>query len=163
MNEKDGEVLEHIDPVNKELVLTDFLDLEILNELDIDFNQLQKQVLVDRVETLQDKSDGLQGGLDVHLFVILVLENYLPYTHHFQNSIDYFHGQLLLVLLIQLHEHQKHVLVELDVTENHLPFKREVDVLQLTGVSFMVILKVTDIEIERNAGQVQFDGVLEIL
>ena len=52
MNEKDGEVLEHIDPVNKELVLTDFLDLEILNELDIDFNQLQKQVLVDRVETL---------------------------------------------------------------------------------------------------------------
>lgn len=37
MNQENGEVFQHINPINKIIILTYFLNLEILNKFDINF------------------------------------------------------------------------------------------------------------------------------
>jgi hypothetical protein len=65
--------------------------LEILNELDINFKQFLKQIIINRIEALKDQSNSLQCGLNIHLFIFFVLKYDLPDTDHFYNCIDDFH------------------------------------------------------------------------
>ena len=73
-------------------ILDQLLNLEILDELDIDFNKFQKEIRINLIKRLEQECDCLQSSLNELFFSVFSLEYQLPDTDHFSNTIYYFHS-----------------------------------------------------------------------